>query len=76
MEFSWYRFDEFGPKELYSILALRQDILVVEQKSPYPDLDFVDQTVFICSLRTGQIWLPTLDAIGRRERSLLRQLAE
>jgi ElaA protein len=44
MEFRWYRFDEFGSHELYSILALRQEILVVEQRSPYADLDFADQT--------------------------------
>jgi ElaA protein len=44
IEFRWYRFDEFGSRELYSMLALRQGILVVEQKSPYPDLDFADQT--------------------------------
>jgi ElaA protein len=53
MEFSWYRFDEFGPKELYSMLALRQDILVVEQKSPYPDLDFVDQTALHLLVKNG-----------------------
>jgi ElaA protein len=44
MEFRWCRFDEFGPHELYSMLALRQEILVVEQQSPYADLDFADQT--------------------------------
>jgi len=44
IEFRWYRFGEFGSQELYSMLALRQEILVVEQQSPYSDLDFVDQT--------------------------------
>ncbi len=29
--------------ELYAVLALRQNVLVVEQSSPYSDLDFVDQ---------------------------------
>ena len=43
MEFHWRRFDEFNRDELYAVLALRQSILVVEQSSPYPDLDFVDQ---------------------------------
>jgi ElaA protein len=43
MEFSWYRFDELCSQELYSVLALRQAILVVEQHSPYADLDFADQ---------------------------------
>jgi ElaA protein len=44
IEFRWYRFDEFRLQELYSMLALRQEILVVEQQSPYLDLDFADQT--------------------------------
>lgn len=43
MQFHWRRFDELNPGELYAMLALRQSILVVEQSSPYPDLDFVDQ---------------------------------
>lgn len=43
MQFHWRRFDEFSSSELYAMLALRQSILVVEQSSPYPDLDFVDQ---------------------------------
>jgi ElaA protein len=43
MQFHWRRFDEFVCDELYAVLALRQSILVVEQSSPYPDLDFVDQ---------------------------------
>jgi ElaA protein len=43
MQFSWRRFEEFRSDELYSVLALRQTILIVEQSSPYPDLDFVDQ---------------------------------
>jgi ElaA protein len=44
IEFRWYRFDEFDSQELYAMLALRQEILVVEQQSPYSDLDFADQT--------------------------------
>jgi ElaA protein len=43
MQFHWRRFEEFGCDELYAMLALRQSILVVEQSSPYLDLDFVDQ---------------------------------
>jgi ElaA protein len=53
MEFRWYRFDEFGPQELYSMLALRQDVLVVEQTSPYPDLDFTDQTASHLLVKIG-----------------------
>jgi ElaA protein len=43
MQFHWRRFDQFRCDELYAMLALRQNVLVVEQSSPYPDLDFVDQ---------------------------------
>jgi ElaA protein len=43
MRFHWRRFDEFACSELYAMLAFRQSILVVEQSSPYPDLDFIDQ---------------------------------
>jgi len=43
MQFDWRRFDELDREQLYAILALRQSVLVVEQSSPYPDLDFVDQ---------------------------------
>ncbi|MGA7803999.1 GNAT family N-acetyltransferase [Bradyrhizobium sp.] len=43
MQFHWRRFEQFTGDELYAMLALRQSILVVEQASPYPDLDFVDQ---------------------------------
>jgi ElaA protein len=53
IEFRWYRFGEFGSQELYSMLALRQEILVVEQQSPYSDLDFVDQTASHLLAKTG-----------------------
>src|SRR5437762_11825194 len=42
-EFRWCRFDELSLSNLYAALALRQDVLVVEQSAPYADLDFVDQ---------------------------------
>ena len=44
IEFHWYSFDQFSSHELYAMLALRQEILVVEQQSPYAELDFGDQT--------------------------------
>lgn len=53
IEFRWYRFGEFGSQELYSVLALRQQILVVEQQSPYSDLDFADQTASHLLARIG-----------------------
>jgi ElaA protein len=35
----WYRFDELSPRRLYEALRLRQQAFVVEQRSPYADLD-------------------------------------
>lgn len=43
MHIRWLRFDDLTAARLYEILAFRQGVLVVEQASAYPDLDFVDQ---------------------------------
>ena len=40
----WRRFEQLSAPELYDVLRFRQDIFVVEQGSPYPDLDGLDQT--------------------------------
>jgi ElaA protein len=40
----WRRFAQLSAQELYDILRFRQSIFVVEQRSPYPDLDGFDQT--------------------------------
>jgi ElaA protein len=37
------KFDELDTRELYDILALREDIFIVEQNCPYHDLDYKDQ---------------------------------
>jgi ElaA protein len=39
----WQRFAEFSTEGLYELLRLRQAIFVVEQASPYPDLDGLDR---------------------------------
>jgi ElaA protein len=39
----WQRFDQLTADKLYELLRFRQDIFVVEQASPYPDLDGLDQ---------------------------------
>lgn len=39
----WRRFDALSPSLLYELLRFRQAIFVVEQASPYPDLDDRDQ---------------------------------
>lgn len=39
----WQCFEQFSPVALYEALRFRQSIFVVEQSSPYPDLDGLDQ---------------------------------
>lgn len=45
MRFEWkiFSFAEFSLEELYAVLRLRQEVFVVEQNSPYLDLDGLDQ---------------------------------
>ena len=38
----WQRFEELSTDQLYELLRFRQNIFVVEQRSPYPDLDGLD----------------------------------
>jgi ElaA protein len=42
----WRRFDELAAGELYDLLRFRQSIFVVEQRSPYPDLDGLDNSAW------------------------------
>jgi len=39
----WQSFDQLTADKLYELLRFRQGIFVVEQASPYPDLDDLDQ---------------------------------
>ena len=41
--FQWMSFGDFSTALLYEALRFRQAIFVVEQASPYPDLDSLDQ---------------------------------
>jgi len=45
MQVSWKvkNFDELTPHELYEILALRQNVFIIEQNCIYEDLDNYDQ---------------------------------
>ena len=43
MQIAWYGFAELPAPLLYEALRFRQAIFVVEQHSPYPDLDGLDQ---------------------------------
>ena len=47
----WQRFDQLSPAALYEVLRFRQSIFVVEQRSPYPDLDGRDQGAWHLLLR-------------------------
>jgi ElaA protein len=47
----WQRFEQLSRDALYEILRFRQSIFVVEQRSPYPDLDGLDQAAWHLLLR-------------------------
>jgi len=49
----WRRFAQLSAQELYDLLRFRQQVFVVEQGSPYPDLDGVDQTARHLLLHQG-----------------------
>lgn len=42
----WRLFGDLSGRELYELLRFRQNIFVVEQHSPYPDLDCLDQSAW------------------------------
>ncbi len=47
----WQRFEQLSADKLYELLRFRQGIFVVEQGSPYPDLDGLDQSAWHLALR-------------------------
>ena len=49
----WQRFDEMSVHRLYELLRFRQRIFVVEQHSPYPDLDGLDRDAWHLLLRAN-----------------------
>jgi ElaA protein len=49
----WHRWDELTAGQLYELLQFRQAIFVVEQASPYPDLDGRDARAQHLLLRAG-----------------------
>jgi len=52
----WQDFADFSAAQLYEVLRFRQAIFVVEQRSPYPDLDGDDQRAHHLLLRIdGQL---------------------
>ncbi len=47
----WQRFEDLNADQLYELLRFRQSIFVVEQRSPYPDLDGLDQRAWHLAAR-------------------------
>ena len=47
----WQRFEQLTVEKLYELVRFRQAIFVVEQRSPYPDLDGLDQGAWHLLLR-------------------------
>ena len=47
----WQRFEQFSAAALYELLGFRQAIFIVEQCSPYPDLDGLDRSAWHLLLR-------------------------
>jgi ElaA protein len=47
----WYGFGDFSAALLYRVLRFRQGIFVVEQRSPFPDLDGIDERAHHLLLR-------------------------
>jgi len=85
----WQRFEQLSADLLYEVLRFRQSIFVVEQRSPYADLDGLDQEAWHLLLRSeGELagylrLIPMPIRIGRvavasqlRRRGLGRRLVE
>ncbi len=48
----WQRFEQLSTDLLYDVLRFRQSIFVVDQRSPYADLDGLDQEAWHLLLRS------------------------
>lgn len=54
MPIRFVRFDDLTTRELHALLHMRQSVLIVEQASPYPDLDGRDpDAVHLIATRSG-----------------------
>jgi ElaA protein len=47
----WHCFEDLNADQLYELLRFRQNIFVVEQRSPYPDLDGLDRAAWHLAAR-------------------------
>jgi len=48
LRLEWHRFEDLSAALIYEMLRFRQGIFVVEQASPYPDLDGQDERAHHC----------------------------
>ncbi len=56
IEWRWYQFSELTVQALYAILALREDVFVIEQHCLYRDLDGKDQHAeHLCGWQAGEL---------------------
>lgn len=58
MQSRWYRFADLSAGTLHDMLLLRQSVLVVEQASPFPDLDGRDPVALHLALYDGEAVTP------------------
>ena len=58
MQSRWYRFADLSAGTLHDMLLLRQSVLVVEQASPFPDLDGRDPVALHLALHDGDSPMP------------------
>ncbi len=74
MDLRWHRWDELSTVALYELLQFRQAIFIVEQASPYPDLDGRDSEARHLTLhRDGAlIGYLRLIAPGEHDQKLVR----
>src|SRR5215469_9304174 len=70
----WHRWDELSTAALYELLEFRQAIFVVEQASPYPDLDGRDSEARHLTARRDGVLIGYLRLIASSEddRKLVR----
>lgn len=58
MQSRWSRFDDLPLADFYAMLHLRQSVLIVEQASPYPDLDGRDPEALHLAIYDGEATTP------------------
>jgi ElaA protein len=74
VELQWHHWDELSAAVLYELLQFRQAIFVVEQASPYPDLDGRDGEARHLTLRRDGVLIGYLRLIapGEPDQPLVR----